>query len=275
MLSEIILKTLVIPSIMGCILFFVARTLPKFALWGAFITGIALTCIYVLLEGWPSIPPISSKHKIALLLAGITLLIPANVFLRINRFVLVVGLVGLALIWVGWNRVGDIEMLPRFLAAAVPIVIGGWSFQKYQQQDQAGLFWPITLIAFAIGGALISLLGVYIGFAQVMGAMAAFLGGFALLTYIFLLHRPHSAPSILPHDVHLVVFLSMMSALIAIALFAPEVSTIAIAVLGVALLAPMLSQRITHTSPTLQLVLYGLVTAIPVGVAIAIATLWP
>ncbi|PHR87265.1 MAG: hypothetical protein COA78_37285 [Blastopirellula sp.] len=273
MFSEIILNTVVIPFVLGIVLFFAARKFPEFGLWGAFVTGIAVFCIYILLEGWPSLPPISSKPKVAVLIAGFTILNVASGFLRINRFALILGLLSLALLWIGWNRIGDIEMLPRFAALMVPVAIGGWAFQNFDQQDQSSLFWPITLIAFAIGGALIALLGAYIGLAQAMGAVGAFLGGFALLTFIFILFRPNTAPTNLPQNVHQVIFLSLMSLLIAIGLYAPEVSTIAIATMAMVLLLPGLTARFARFPTALQPVIYGITTAMPVGVAIAIAAL--
>lgn len=273
MFSEIILNTILVPFLLGCGLFVAARKLPKFGLWGVLATGIALFCIYVLLEGWPSIPPISSKPKVTLMIIGATILIFANIFLRVNRVALVVGLLGFALFWIGWSRIGDISMVPRFVALAVLIVSGGWSFQNFDQKEESALFWPVTLIAFAVGGALISLLGAYIGLAQAMGAMAAFLGGFAFLSYAFLLFRPDTASLVLPENVYQVVFLSMMSILIAIGLFAPEISPVALAILALVLLAPKLAVRFTWLPTALQPVAFGLVTLIPVGIATAIAAI--
>lgn len=272
MFSEIILNTLLIPFVLGIVLFVLARSSLRFDLWGSLATGIALFGIFVLLEGWPSLPPISSKPKVAVLIAGFTILNAASVVLRINRFAMIVVLLSLALIWIGWNRIGDITMLPRFAALAVPIALGGWAFQTFEQQDQSGLFWPISLIAFAIGGALIALLGAYIGLAQVMGALAAFLGGFALLTYVFLLFRPNIAPSTLPQNLYQIVFLSMMSVLIAIGLYAPEINTLALAIMALSLMTPGFAARFARFSAALQPVIYGVVAAIPVGVAVAIAS---
>lgn len=273
MFSEIIINTLFIPFVLGIILFVLAKTTPGLNLWGSLAAGIALFGIFVLLEGWPSLPPISSKPKVAVLIVGFTILNAASGFLRLNRFAVIVGLLSLALIWIGWNRIDDISMLPRFAALAVPIVVGGWAFQNFDQQDQSGLFWPISLIAFAIGGAVLALLGAYIGLAQVMGAIAAFLGGFALLTYVFVLLRPGSTPVILPTNVFQIVFLSIMAVLIAIGLYAPEISTPAIAVMALTLLVPGLTARFARFSTTLQPILYGIVTAIPVAVAITFAAL--
>jgi len=271
MLSDIILTTVLVPFLLGCGLFIAAQTLPKFGFLGGLLTGAALFGIYVLLEGWPSIPPISSKPKVALMIVGATVLTMANMAVRLNRFVLVVGLLGFALFWIGWSRVGDTTMQPRFAALAVLILAGGWSFQSFKHPDNPGLFWPVTLIAFAIGGALISLLGAYIGLAQAMGAMAAFLGGFAFLTYALLLLRPNKTARVLPQNLYQVAFLSLMSVLIAIGLFAPEVSPVALAMLALVLLMPKISSWFLQLPSVWQPVIYGLATIIPVGVAAAIA----
>lgn len=273
MFSEIIVNTLFVPFVLGIVIFVLAKISPGIKLWGPLAVGMALFCIFVLLEDWPSLPPISSKPKVAVLIAGFTILNVASGFLRLNRFAMIIGLLSLALIWIGWNRIDDVSMLPRFAALAVPVIIGAWTFQNFEQQDQSGLFWPITLIAFAIGGALIALLGAYIGLAQVMGAIAAFLGGFAFLSYIFVMFRSETTPSILPQNVYQIVFLGMMAVLIAIGLYAPEVSTPALAIMAVVLLTPRFTARFAQFSTPMQPLLYGLVTAIPVGVAIALAAL--
>jgi hypothetical protein len=273
MFIEIILNTVLVPLVLGIVLYGVARASGRFDPVIAIVAGAILLAIFVLLEGWPQLPPISSKPKVAVLMVGFTLASVLAAIWRVNRFALVSGLLVAGLAWIGWNRLQDPAMLPRFVALLVPIFIGGWMFHKPEIQDQAGLTWPVTLIAFGIGGAVVSLTGAYIGFAQMMGAVTALVGGFALVAYVMLLFRPAAQQTHLPRVALQVIFMGMMAVLIAIGLFAPEVSVIAIAILGLTMLAPLFQSRLDAFRPALRPILIGVVAAIPTLGAIVISAL--
>lgn len=273
MFSEIILNTVFVPFVFGLVLFVAAYKFSRFS-WAVSLTaGISLLSIYVLLEGWPTLPPTSSKPKVAVLIAGFAILNIAAVGLRTRKFMIVPSMIIAAIIWIGWNRLGDPEMLLRFVALLVPTFIGSWMFSRFKHQNQLELIWPVTLIAFAIGGAMVALFGAYIGFAQMMGAFAAFLGGFSLVVYLLLLIRPTIEPMHLSQTSLQIIFMAMMAVLIAIVLFAPEINPGAITVLGLTLLGPYFQARFNSSHVALRPILAGIIVAIPTGAAIAISAL--
>ena len=273
MFVSIILSTVLVPLLLGIVLYGVLRVFPKIDPLVALITGAMAFAIYVILESMPSLPPISSKDKVALLIALFTVAAIVTSAIKFNRFVTIVILLVGALVWLGWNRLYDPEMLPRFATLLVPILIGGWAFQKFDWQDQPGLVWPVTLLCFAIGGAVVALLGAYIGFAQMLGAFAAFAGGFALVFYLLLLFAPQITPISLPQSALQIVFLSMMAVLLATGLFAPEISPAALALLGLVLFAPFLQARFGGYHSALKPIITGVIAAIPALAAIAVASL--
>lgn len=273
MFVEIFLNTIAAPLAIGVVLFVLMRKIAVPTAIIGLVVGLMLLAIFVLLEGWPSLPPISSKPKVAVLMCGFAVLSVLTMSLQSIRWIIVSGMLIAAMAWIGWNRISDIAMAPRFIALLAPILVGGWAFQNLKPQNASGLIWPITLISFAIGGALVSLSGAYIGFAQMMGALAAFVGGFALVAYLALLLRPADKAVILPRVALQVIFLGMMAVLIAVGMFAPEVSPLALAILALVLFAPLFEPRVAKFHPALRPIIIGAIAAAPVGISIILSTL--
>ncbi len=272
MYSEIIINTIILPFVFGIVYFFVAS---KFNYFNSSIVsptaGLLLLSIYVLLEGWPSLPPVSSKTKVTVLIGGFTIINVLAAGLRTSKFLMVPIMIIAAIAWIGWNRLSDPDMLLRFVVLLVPAFIGSWMFYRFENQNQLGLAWPVSLIAFAIGSAFVALFGAYIGFAQMMGAFAAFIGGFSIVVYFVLLIRPNVSPVHLSQTTLQIIFLTMMTVLIAIVLFAPIISLSAIIILGLTLLGPYVQVRFDSFHVALRPILVGLIVAIPAGAAIAIS----
>ena len=167
-------------------------------------------------------------------------------------------------------------MLPRFFALAVLIVFATLASiysVKIDLPKKDGFISPITLFCFAIGGSLLSLLGAYIGFSQALGAMAAFLGGYILIAYIGLIRQPEKPQKLLSGTTLQIILLSIMTLLLVVGLFAPGVSPVALAVLGLTLVTPRISSRLNNSNKRLRPILIGLIAAIPTAASIAIAAL--
>lgn len=273
MFVEIVLNTVLFPLGFGMILYTAAVFFSKQKLLVTFITGILMLCIYILLEGIPSIPPVSSKHKVALIIFGFAIIavITGNLsraYFGISSILLIA-----ALVWLGWNQLFDPSILPRFLALIVPVILASFAFVKFDWQQENNLDWPITLLSFAIGGSIISLLGAYIGFAQTLGAMAAFVGGYILLTYIWMILRPDSMQAMLPKAANQIILLGLVTLLFVVGLFAPDVSPLALAILGTTFLVPVFHPHFNGSNRLLKPILIGLIAAIPTAASIAIAAL--
>lgn len=276
MFTVIILNTLLTPLMLGMMLYFVTIVFGAKNLLSAFIAGLLILAIYVLLEGMPSFPPVSSRHKVVFIISGLiaaTLLFSRwkQVSIGINFLLLSAGLV-----WLGWNRLFDTSMLPRFLALAVLILSATFSAiysAKAELSKEDGFVPPITLLCVAIGGSIISLLGAYIGFSQVLGAMAAFIGGYILVAFVMLI-RGTENPQILFSEVTLqIISMSVVTLLLVVGLFAPDVNPVALAMLGLTFMASHFSMRLSTANKRLRPILIGLIAAIPTAASVAFAAL--
>ena len=273
MFGEIILFTVLLPFGFGIILFAANTVFKNQSTLLVLISGLLVLGIYVLLEGMPSLPPVSSKHKVALILAGLGVVALVTGKLGRVYFALTAATLAAALVWLGWNRISDTSMLPRFLALAAPVALALYSSAKFDWQQERALVWPIVTLCFAIGGSILSLLGAYIGFAQALGALAAFNGGYILIAYMRMILRPASAPLSLPKAASHLILASTITLLFVVGLFAPDVSPPALAVLSLTLLVPLFVTRFDGSHRLLKPILIGLIAAVPTAASIAIAAL--
>lgn len=271
MFVEIFLNTILFPLGFGVILYAATTVFKNHMPLVVLIAGILMLGIYVLLEGMPALPPVSSKHKAAIIIAGFVAITLITCRLDKAYFAVSSALLIGALAWLGWNRLFDLSMLPRFLALIVPILLATFSSIKFDWQQENNLAWPITLLSFAIGGSLISLLGAYIGFAQALGAMAAFVGGYILIAYVLMILRPNGMQAGLSRGVNQVILLGMMTLLLVVGIFAPDVSPVAVIVLGLTFLVPLFYSRFNGINNLSKPILFGLIAAIPTAVSVAIS----
>lgn len=273
MFIEIILNTVLLPLIFGVTLCVATLFFKKYPSSVVLICGLLALGIYLMLEGIPSLPPVSSKHKVAILIAGFIAIIFVASLSGLTRLGLSSLLLFGTLIWLGWNRLSDSSMLPQFSALIVLISLATYSPVKFDWQKEGPLVWPITLLCLAIGGSIISLLSAYIGFAQALGALAAFVGGYILVAYGLMILRPNKTHITFSEAVNQVILLSMVTLLLVVGLFAPEISPVALAVLGLTLLVPLFHTRFDGINSLLKPILIGLLAAIPTSASIAIAAL--
>ncbi|PCI04131.1 MAG: hypothetical protein COB78_07285 [Hyphomicrobiales bacterium] len=277
MFAEIILNTVLIPLIFGLVLYPVTMLLGVENPITALLAGLLIITIYIMLEGAPSFPPVSSRHKVVFIISGLiatTLLFSRwkQVGNGINFLLLLAGL-----LWLGWNRLSDASMLPRFLALAALISLGTFASVysvRNELSKKDGFASPIMLLCVAIGGSVISLLGAYIGFSQALGAIAAFIGGYILIAFILLLRGTEKPQTLFSEITLQIISLSVVTLLLVVGLFAPDVNPIALAVLGLTFIMPCFSSRLGNADKRLRPILIGLMAAIPTAASIAIAALW-
>ena len=276
MFAEIILNTLFVPLIFGVVLYSVTIVLGVENLLTALIAGLLIIAIYIMLEGAPSLPPVSSRHKVVFIISGIiatTLLFSRwkQVGNGVSFLLLLAGLV-----WLGWNRLFDVSMLPRFLALTVLILLAtGASVYSARTQlpKKDGFVLPITLLCMTIGGSIISLLGAYIGFSQALGAIAAFIGSYILIAFIVLIRQPEKPQILFSQTTLQIISMSVVTLLLVVGLFAPDVNPIALAMLGLTFIASHFSSRLSNVNKRLRPILIGLIAAIPTAASIAVAAL--
>ena len=124
-----------------------------------------------------------------------------------------------------------------------------------------------------IGGSIISLLGAYIGFSQALGAIAAFIGSYILIAFIMLIRQPEKPQILFSQTTLQIISMSVVTLLLVVGLFAPDVNPIALAMLGLTFIASHFSSRLSNVNKRLRPILIGLIAAIPTAASIAVAAL--
>ena len=268
MFSSLMISTIHAPLLLGLALAAFCLLWPKRAWDLALAVGLLLAA-YILLEGLPALPPVASKQKLAYLLALAGILVAVAPRLRLALPVMTALFLLAATIWLGWPKLVQTGVL-ALAPALVPIIsatVGSLSLPKAEQEP---FLWPLALLIFAAGGAILSLLGVFVGFAQVSGAFAAFAGGTLLALYTAkLLGRGVS----LSVPVAAFLLLALSSVVILIGLFAPEINVVALAILSVTLVMPAIVPGFTAFPAALRPIAQGLVSSIPAACALALAYL--
>ena len=270
MFSSLMISTLHAPLLMGIGLGLLAQFRPK-PLLTLIAASVLLLTAYILLEGMPALPPVASKQKLAYLLVLAAVLVAATP----RRFLpaLTGAFLVLAAVWLGWARIaqgGGVALIP-VLAPVITATIGSLFLSRAETEV---FLWPLALLIFAAGGAVLSLLGVFVGFAQVSGACAALVGGLLLVLYVATQTGRGIALGV-PATAFLM--LALTSVVILIGLFAPQINAVALLILSATLLMPAVVPAVVpgyaRLPAALRPVAQGIVTAIPAAGALALAYL--
>lgn len=248
-------NTILIPLALGLLLGLVA---PKLGRAEAAVYGVAVLAVYILLEGFPAFPPVAGKQKLAyLLLAAIPL-----AYLPRPRIILPLFVIA-ATAWLGWPKLSASTMGASALLLLAPAVV------LLLPKRQAPFLIPACAIIFAIGAAILSVLGVFMGFAQAMGAEAALLGGILAVAYIRGLITGRMLATT-PQTERLAV-MTLTATSLMVALFAPDISLPAYAVLSLCLAVPAIAPAFASQSHALRPFLFALLAAVPALIATALA----
>jgi hypothetical protein len=266
---DLLSNTIIWPLLLGAVLAGLLIVLgPRDYLLGA-IAAVMIFAVYVLLEGLPAFPPISAKHKLGLLLPVTALVVLAAVRFRLALTPVILGILAAAFVWLGWNRLFTAAAWPQ--SASIVILISAATLASRQVEKHPGdaFLWPGAFLCFTIGGAILSLLGLFVGFAQALGAFAAWLGGFLLIRYAALLVGRGNTS--LPPDALQIMLVSAVLVGLMIGLFAPGISHIALIVLSGCLIIPVFTPRFAGVPSWIKPFLSGLIAAVPAALSVLIA----
>ena len=269
MISSLLLHTIIWPFGLGVILAMVSLGRGTNMRVQVFIAIAMIFAVYTLLEGLPSFPPTAAKQKLSFLIVGIAVALLVAARFQFRTWLSTVIVLGVGLAWLGANKLLSSAVWSHGLLILAPIVMAALASRSLGARATDVFLWPSALLAFAIGGSLLSLFGVFVGFAQAMGAMAAWLGGYMLFQFaIVCMGRKVNAlaPSALQ-----AVLLSFVSMSFMVALFAPDVSLLAYAVLSLTLLVPQFAPELRGLSQTIKPFVFGFLAAAPAVAAILIA----
>ena len=266
MFNSLALTTVLLPFVFGLVLALAGRLGGRWSLPLAFVF---VSLAYVLLEGMPEFPPVASEQKLPYLfaLAALVAVIPRG---KLPMPVLVGAFLLGAAGWLGINKFASGGVLASAIVLA-PIAAATFGSLALPRGKPLPLLWPSALLCLAIGAALLSALGTFVGFAQVAGSCAALIGAYVLLRYVLLLIGQDAGFAALTTGATTFLLLAVTAVLITIALFAPTISQPAVGILSLTLILPLLIPDFTGQPRALIPVLQGLILALPALGAVFLA----
>lgn len=273
-MSPLILNTVGIPLAIGLGLGLVIgwQKIPEWL--QVLLCGVAVLAVYTLLEGTPAFPPVSAKNRLFFVLfAAIPLCVMAGRMARrdLSR-ALVPTFLFLALLWLGWNRLMQPVLWPAGLLLFAPIVASVIAQPAADRARNGQAFlWPATLLIYAICASVLSLLGVFVGFAQVLGALAALLGG--AFTVLYVRGLISGQPRVVAPPTLWLFMMSLGATALMVGLFAPQVSMVAFALSALILCLPAVAPPLARLPDWLRPFAFGLMAAVPAALSIFAAVM--
>lgn len=273
-MSSLIVLTVIVPLLLGLAAGLTNLLLARTNWGGWLVVAIVVIVIYTLLEGVPPLPPVSSKQKLGLVLAAMILLAPLagrlkNARLPLSAIVLVAGIA-----WMGSNKLlagaawpNSLWLLP--LIAMLTIGIGAPG-RKRQSPDEA-FAGQLGVLMSAIAGAVVALIGGFVGLGQLMGALAAALGGMLIIAYAALLMGKPQWLSDGSDTTNWLLCAVLSAMLLITACFAPSPDPIALYLVALTLLAPRLVPALSGLKTILKPFTFGAAAALPAIAAVGVA----
>jgi len=272
MAGSLVLFTVILPLLLGCVLAGIAFFTPARVALLTLATLAAILFIYYFLEGLPPLPPVSSKHKIFYIF--IALGVAASASQKINRtpqVLLTIGLLLAALFWIGQRKISADPFQLEIFLGLLP-VIGAGILSATPQENRAQVFlWPSAFMTLAISGSLVSILGGYIGLAQMLGSFAALFGGFLAVSYVAIYFLGRSATLANIAGLNWLLMVAASTILLSIAIFANKLSAVAFVLVCSVYLTPFITARFVGSKNWWTPFLMGGVSLVPALCAIAFA----
>lgn len=273
-MGAILISSAIIPLVAGLVfaaVVFTARPGPVVTVLAA---AAAVLIVTYGLEGLPPVPPVSSKHKLPYIFAGLGLL--TALVARHDRaphpaLAALAALAGLAaLAWIAERKLLADPLQPELALALLPVAGMTLAAKAAKPARDTPLLWPGFTILTALAGSYISVTGGYIGLAQFLGALSALVGAYALVLYVRHLTRRDTTPPGTGAATWL--FVAVLSvALGSIAVFASRLSATAFVILCLGYLTPPLAQRLVRARAWWTPIAHGAVTLIVTLAAVAAA----
>lgn len=248
-------------------------------LWGA-----AVMFLYWDTLGAPVFPPVSASQKLVWLglvgiLLGLVCLVVAG---RRALAWLAAAAIFAAVAWIGWRRLSGGALDAVVLVAAVVLLLAMLgtllALAAPPAPDAFDRFLiPAAVLAMALAGAIISVLGASIVVGQFLGSVAALIGGYCLVGYVAGLSG-HPAGFGWNAGVEALMVFVAAAALLQTALLAPKAHPAALLLAPLPLLGPRLLAGNLRTlvpgSRAVGPLAAGLLIAIPAILAVIAAVIW-
>jgi len=278
--------TAALPMLLGIVLALLARS----ALASSSLVLTLLWAAFTLLFYWdtlgpPAVPPVAASQKlIYLALAGIVIgLLPERVLRGRAASIIVMVALAAAFLWLGWRRIGagalDLQMIAAIIVGLLAIVgcaIAMALRASLSPEVEEPFLVPAAVLAMALSGAIVSVLGASIVTGQLLGALAALVGGWCLIQSLATLRGGTAAAW--GKSVAFLLLYATATVLIQVALLAPKANPVALILSPLPLIAAALVsgplQRFLPGARPLRPLIAGLLVALPAMLAVLVAIVW-
>lgn len=227
----------------------------------------ALAFAYAGLEGAPVLVTMAAKQKLFYLfaLAAVALTTAPTTW----RPLAASGVALAAVLWLGSNKFSSSGIGLDSWHMFIPVAAIGFASRPVSHKNQTGFERPLAALGFAVGAAALSLMGIFVGFVQVAGAMAALTGGILLISYMAYLKRSERAS--LPDNAADGLLLCVVLIGLVIGLLAPQINRPAFAILSLGLPLALALPGFPSLPRPMRPVLQGFIAVIPAILAGTIA----
>lgn len=276
--------TAALPMLLGIVFAFLARSALASSSLVVTLLWAALTLFFYWdTLGPPAVPPVAASQKlIYLAFAGIVIGLLPGLSGRTASIIVMAALVA-AFLWLGWRRIGagalDLQMIAAIVVGLLATVGGAVAMAlraSPSPEVEAPFLVPAAVLAMALSGAIVSVLGASIVTGQLLGALAALVGGWCLVQYLATLRGGTAAAW--GKSVAFLLLYATATVLIQVALLAPKANPMALILSPLPLIAAALVsgplQRFLPGARPLRPLIAGLLIALPAMLAILVAIIW-
>ena len=276
--------TAALPMLLGIVLALLARSALASSSLVLTLLWAALTLFFYWdTLGPPAVPPVAASQKlIYLAFAGIVIGLLPGLSGR-TASIIVMAALAAAFLWLGWRRIGagalDLQMIAAIVVGLLAIVSGAIAMAlraSPSPEVEAPFLVPAAVLAMALSGAIVSVLGASIVTGQLLGALAALVGGWCLVQYLATLRG--GTATAWSRGVAFLLLYAVATVLIQVALLAPKANPVALILSPLPLIAAALvsgpRQRFLPGARPLRPLIAGLLIALPAMLAILVAIIW-
>lgn len=156
----------------------------------AVAVGATIAVIYVMHEGVPPLPPVSSKQKLGLvLLVAPVALLCAHRLKPMGQAIVFALLATACFIWLIQRPLMAGRFSLQWLLPILTIAVFAILPTVPTTRNTSRFAWPVTLIAMSIAACALALLGGFLGLGQVLISLSAFVGGYVLALFLVTLRK--------------------------------------------------------------------------------------
>jgi len=228
--------------------------------------ALAFIATYVNLLGWPSFPPSSATQKVVFLVPlGLIIGLTLDVLNKqhLNRLTLIF-FPAVVVGWIGWRQITAFNIDEMLIMAGLWLAGSIVFFRLKTVSEMHTAFGAVLVLAASVGAAIVSFIGASASQAQLMGVLAASVGGFLLWNW----------PTPRLNFGAAAVFGSgtaLMAVATTVVLYSDANLWSMLLIVPVFVAPAVLANNLIVNRPTLGPLAVGGITLIPVAIAVAIA----